>query len=147
MKIIVQRVKKAIVTKAGSNRICGQIDDGLLVLLGIKDGDTNEDADKLVQKLVKLRIMADENGKMNRSAIDTKSSILVVSQFTLYANTKDGNRPSFVKAMKPEEAHLLYQYFVSCLKDLGVLVSTGCFGEYMKIENILDGPVTIVLET
>lgn len=144
MRLVVQRVEKASVEAEG--RVVGEINQGLFVLLGIKKGDTEKQVDSLVEKLVKLRIMADENSKMNLSVKDTNSEILIVSQFTLYANTKDGNRPSFLDAENPEKAKKLYKYFVEKLQENNIDTKTGSFGEYMKIKTKLDGPVTIVLE-
>ncbi|MBL7036905.1 D-tyrosyl-tRNA(Tyr) deacylase [Candidatus Microgenomates bacterium] len=144
MRLVIQRVKKASVEAMGV--VVGEIDQGLFVLLGIKKGDTKEQVNNLVEKLVKLRVMADENDKMNLSVKDINSSILVVSQFTLYANTKEGNRPSFIEAEDPKKAEKLYEYFVEKLKGSGVNTQTGNFGEYMNIKTQLDGPVTIVLE-
>lgn len=144
MRLVVQRVEKASVEAGG--RVVGEINQGLFVLLGIKKGDTEKQADSLVEKLVKLRIMADENDKMNLSVKDINSQILIVSQFTLYANTKDGNRPSFLDAEDPKKAKELYKYFVEKLQENNIGTQTGSFGEYMKIKTDLDGPVTIVLE-
>ena len=145
MKLIIQRVKKASVTRVVDGQIVGQVKKGLFVLVGIKKGDSTTEADNLVKKLSKLRIMSDEKDKMNLSVVDTKSEVLVVSQFTLYANTKDGNRPSFIDAEEPQKAQKIYEYFVSSLKSLGLIVETGSFGDYMLIETLLDGPVTIAL--
>ena len=155
MKTVVQRVLKAKVKRKEDNKVVGEINRGLftgntsqalLILLGIKRGDGQRQVDELVEKISKLRIMADENNKMNLSVMDTKSEILFVSQFTLYANTKDGNRPSFIEAEDPKKAEDLYEYFIKKLKEKGIKVETGSFGDYMEIEAILDGPVTIVLE-
>lgn len=146
MKLVIQRVKKAKVIKNETKEIVGEIGAGLLVLLGIKKGDTKKNADFLSEKLSKIRLMSDENDKMNLSVIDTKSEILVVSQFTLHANTKDGNRPSFVEAEYPENALKLYLYFIEQLKKRNINVKAGSFGNYMEIQAILDGPVTITLE-
>ena len=146
MKLVIQRVKKASVKVTLTNKIVGEIENGLFVLLGIKRGDTFEKVNELYSKLVKLRIMSDENNKMNLSIRDTKSSILIVSQFTLYANTNGGNRPSFLEAEDPKEAKQLYEYFIEKLKENKINVETGSFGEYMEIETVLDGPVTITLE-
>lgn len=146
MKVVVQRVKSVKVTRATDNKIVGEIKRGLFLLLGIKKGDTEKQADELINKILKLRIMADEAGKMNLSIQDVKQDILLVSQFTLYANTKDGNRPSFVDAEEPIKAKLLYDYMVEKLKESGLNIQTGSFGDYMKIEAELDGPVTIVLD-
>ncbi len=139
MKLVIQRVKSAKVNKAKINK-------GLFILLGIKKGDTEKQADELINKILKLRIISDDSNKMNLSVVDTKSEILLVSQFTLLANTKDGNRPSFIEAEEPAKAKLLYEYMISKLKNSGLNIQTGSFGDYMKIDCILDGPVTIVLE-
>ena len=146
MKLVIQRVSRASVAIKDTNKIVGKIGKGLFILIGIKKGDTKEKIDELIEKISKLRIMADENNKMNLSVLDTNSSILFVSQFTLNANTKDGNRPSFIDAEEPEKARNLYEYFVKKLKEKGIKVETGSFGDYMEINCTLDGPVTIVLE-
>ncbi len=146
MKVVVQRVKSAKVTRQEDNIVAGEIKGGLFLLLGIKKGDTEKKVDELVNKVLKLRVMSDENDKMNLSVQDTKSEILLVSQFTLYANTKDGNRPSFIDAEEPTKANMLYEYMISKLKGSGLNIQTGSFGDYMKIESDLDGPVTIVIE-
>ena len=130
-----------------SDKTVGKIGKGLFVLIGIKKGDSQKDADILADKLVKLRVMADSSSKMNLSVKDANAQILSVSQFTLYANTKDGNRPSFIEAEEPEKAKELYEYFVSKLKNSGLVIETGEFGEYMKINCELDGPVTVILES
>ena len=144
MKLVIQRVKSASVSV--KNRVVGKIDDGLLVLLGVGRGDDEKKADKLAGKLAKLRIMADDEKKMNLSVMDAKAKVLVVSQFTLLADTSKGNRPSFIKAADPKKASELYEYFVKKLRGKEVRVETGSFGEYMKIDAKLDGPVTILLE-
>lgn len=146
MRLVIQRVNKTEVKIKETGKIVGKIGRGLFVLLGIKKGDTKESADDLIEKLSKIRLMSDENGKMNLSVGDTKSEILVVSQFTLYANTKDGNRPSFISAEEPAKARKLYEYFINKLKNMGIKVQTGSFGNYMEIASVLDGPVTIILE-
>ena len=146
MKLVIQRVSRASVAIKDTNKIVGKIGKGLFILIGIKKGDTKEKIDELIEKISKLRIMADENNKMNLSVLDTNSSILFVSQFTLNANTKDGNRPSFIDAEEPEKARNLYEYFVKKLKEKGIKVETGSFGDYMEINCTIDGPVTIVLE-
>jgi D-tyrosyl-tRNA(Tyr) deacylase len=128
-------------------KVIGEIDKGLFVLVGIKQGDKKEDAEILAEKLSKLRIMSDGRNKMNLSIRDVNSSILVVSQFTLHADTKKGNRPSFIKAAKPKIAEKLYTYFIKCLRKRGVKVEVGIFGEYMIIECELDGPVTIIIDS
>jgi len=140
MRIVIQRVNRASVKVVETSEIAGKIDKGLFVLIGVKKGDTLKQAEELANKLVKLRIMSDPNDKMNLSIKDANASILAVSQFTLYANTKDGNRPSFMDAEEP------HKYFVKTLRDFGVKVEIGSFGNYMKIETELDGPVTIALE-
>jgi D-tyrosyl-tRNA(Tyr) deacylase len=146
MKLVVQRVKKAKVLIQGTQEVVGEIEKGLFVLLGVKKGDTKKDAEILAEKLFKLRIMADENGKMNLSIKDIKGEILVVSQFTLNADTSKGNRPSFIKAAEPRLAQEIYEHFVSQLKEKGIKVETGQFGAYMQIKTELDGPVTICLK-
>jgi len=143
MKLVVQRVNKAKVQVR--EKTVGEIELGLFVLLGVGQKDTQETVGKVVEKLLKLRIMSDGQGKMNLSIMETTKEILVVSQFTLYADTSKGNRPSFVRAAEPDLARDLYKYFVSSLIEKGVRVATGEFGTYMKIEAELDGPVSIVM--
>lgn len=144
MRCIVQRVSSALVSING--KVVGEIGKGLFVLVGIKEGDTEKDAEFLAEKLVKLRVMSDKEGKMNLTVSDVDSEILVVSQFTLYADTSGGNRPSFIEVARPDVAQPLYGYFVDQLRAKGVSAKTGKFGEYMDIKTTLDGPVTIVLE-
>lgn len=144
MRLAIQRVGSAKVEANG--QVVGQIDKGLFVLVGIKIGDTKELVKMLADKLSRLRIMSDESDKMNLSVKDTGDSILAVSQFTLNANTKDGNRPSFIEAEEPGKARALYDYFIDRLRKNGIKVEIGSFGNYMKIECTLDGPVTIILE-
>lgn len=146
MKVVVQRVKSARVTRKEDNKVVGEIKSGLFLLLGIKKGDTEKQVDEIVNKILKLRVMSDKNDKMNLSVQDTKSEVLIVSQFTLYANTKDGNRPSFIDAEEPTKAKLLYEYMITKFKESNLNIQTGSFGDYMKIETELDGPVTIVIE-
>lgn len=146
MRLVVQRVKSASVKVVGSGKIVGSINKGLFVLVGVKKGDTEKDAETLAVKLSKLRVMADESDKMNLAVNDVKGQMLVVSQFTLYADTSGGNRPSFIDAALPEEAKKIYEHFVAKLKENGIKVETGSFGDYMQISAELDGPVTIVLE-
>jgi len=146
MRLIVQRVISAKVKVAKTGKTVGKIEKGLLVLLGVKQGDAESDADILTEKLAKLRVMADEKEKMNLSVKDIDAEVLVVSQFTLYADTSGGNRPSFIKAAEPVLAEKLYKLFVSKLRGLGIKVETGSFGEYMEIDAELDGPVTIIME-
>jgi D-aminoacyl-tRNA deacylase len=143
MKLVIQRVKSASVSVAGES--VAKIDKGLFILVGVGVGDTLEQAAELAGKIAKMRIMADEADKMNLSVKDVDGQILAVSQFTLYADTKTGNRPSFIKAEQPEKAQEIYDYFVACLRGEGIKVETGRFGEYMTIDPILDGPVTIIL--
>ncbi len=144
MRLVVQRVEKAKVVKVDDGSTVGEIGKGLFVLVGVKKGDTEKDAEMLAAKLSKLRVMADPNDKMNLSVSDVKGSMLVVSQFTLHADTSGGNRPSFINAEDPERAKELYEFFVKKLNDTGIKVETGSFGDYMKIETVLDGPVTII---
>jgi D-tyrosyl-tRNA(Tyr) deacylase len=144
MRLVVQRVEKAKVVKVDDGSIMGEIGKGLFVLVGMKKGDSEKDVEVLTQKLSKLRVMSDKTGKMNLSVNEVGGSILVVSQFTLHADTSGGNRPSFINAEEPEKAKKLYKFFVKKLKENGIKVETGSFGDYMKIETILDGPVTIV---
>ena len=146
MRVVIQRVSKASVTI--DNEIYSQINNGLLVLLGIEDADTIEDIEWLSGKIVNLRIFNDNNGVMNVSVKDINGDILVVSQFTLHASTKKGNRPSYIKASKPEFAIPLYEELVKQLtSDLGKKIYTGVFGADMKVELLNDGPVTIVIDT
>ena len=145
MKLVVQRVKNSSVTV--DNKIVGKIDKGYMVLLGIGPDDTEEIADYLLQKLVKLRIFEDENGKMNLYIKDIDGELLIISQFTLYADCNSGNRPSFVNAAKPEKANQLYEYFIQKCKEQNIRkVESGIFGADMKVELLNDGPVTIILE-
>ena len=144
MKLVIQRVSKASVTV--NKKIVGEIKKGLFVLVGVSGDDNEETADILAEKLSKMRIMADENDKMNLSIKDIGGSILAVSQFTLFADTKKGNRPSFIKAAEPKKAQEIYDRFVECLREFDIKTETGSFGEYMHIDAKLDGPVTILLE-
>ena len=146
MKVVIQRVSSASVTVEG--KIISKINKGLLILLGITDGDSQNDILWLVKKISNLRIFNDENGIMNCSMLDIKADAIVVSQFTLYASTKKGNRPSYIKAAKPDVAVPLYEAFVLALeKELGKKVGTGIFGADMKVSLLNDGPVTIVIDT
>ena len=147
MRLAVQRVNSAQVKVSKTGKIVGKIGKGLFILLGVKQGDAERDVDILAEKLVKLRVIADDSGKMNYSVKDVDGEILVASQFTLYADTSGGNRPSFIKAAEPVLAEKLYKLFVSKLRGLGIKVETGSFGEYMEIDAELDGPVTIVMES
>lgn len=146
MKLVIQRVKKAKVTRVKDGQTVGEIDQGLFVLFGVKKGDSEKQAQIFAEKLVKLRVMPDSEDKMNLSVRDAAAKILVVSQFTLYADTSGGNRPSFVNAEEPEKAKKLYEFFIEKLRSLEVDVATGSFGDYMKIETELDGPVTIIYD-
>jgi D-tyrosyl-tRNA(Tyr) deacylase len=146
MRAVIQRTTRASVTIDG--KIYSQIGMGLLVLLGIEDADTMEDIEWLSSKIISLRIFDDENGVMNISVKDIDGEILVVSQFTLHASTKKGNRPSYIRASKPEIAIPLYEKMVKQLSnDLGKKIKTGVFGADMKVELLNDGPVTIVIDT
>ena len=146
MKVVIQRVSQASVTI--DNKIVADIHKGLLVLIGIEDLDNQEDSNWLASKIVNIRIFGDENDVMNLSVKDIDGDIIVVSQFTLHASTKKGNRPSYIKASKPEVAIPLYENFVLQLeKELGKKVQTGVFGADMKVLLLNDGPVTIVIDS
>ena len=146
MKIVIQRVSKASVT-INNNKVA-DIKTGLLVLLGIVAEDTQEDINFLVRKIANLRVFNDENEVMNNSLLDINGEVIVVSQFTLQASTKKGNRPSYIKAAKPEVAIPLYESFVQTLeKEIGKKVQTGEFGADMKVELLNDGPVTIIIDS
>ncbi|OGM11896.1 D-tyrosyl-tRNA(Tyr) deacylase [Candidatus Woesebacteria bacterium RBG_16_34_12] len=145
MRLVVQRVSKASVCVSG--KVIGKIEKGLLVLVGVAEGDSEKDSEQLAEKLSKLRIMADENDKMNLSISDIDGKILVISQFTLHADTSKGNRPSFIKAAEPNKAEKLYNHFLEKLKSLGIKIETGNFGAYMEINCELDGPVTIMVDS
>ena len=144
MKLVIQRVRKASVEV--ENKIVGKINQGFLVLIGVGPDDTKENADFLVQKLVKLRVFEDENNKMNLSIKDINGELLIVSQFTLYADCSGGNRPSFTNAAKPDLANELYEYFIEKCTQENIKVEHGIFGADMKVELLNDGPVTILLE-
>jgi D-tyrosyl-tRNA(Tyr) deacylase len=146
MRTVIQRVAKASVTVEG--QITGSIKEGLLVLLGIEDADTDEDIKWLSNKIVNLRIFNDESGVMNKSVLERGGAILMVSQFTLHASSKKGNRPSYIKASKPEIAIPLYEKMIRQLEtDLGKKIETGIFGADMKVELLNDGPVTLIIDT
>ncbi len=146
MKVVIQRVLEASVTVEGQKT--ADIQKGLLVLIGIEDADTQEDIDWLVGKIIKMRIFGDENDVMNCSVQDIDGDIIVVSQFTLHASTKKGNRPSYIKASKPEFAIPMYENFVKALeKEFQKKVQTGIFGADMKVSLLNDGPVTIVMDS
>lgn len=144
MKIVVQRVKNAQVEVEG--KTVGKIEKGFLVLLGVTHSDTKEQADYLVKKLCKLRVFTDENGKMNLGIKDIDGKLLIVSQFTLYADCSQGNRPSFIEAAKPDKANELYEYFCSECEKNEIQVERGIFGADMKVSLLNDGPVTIIIE-
>ncbi len=146
MKVVIQRVSKASVTI--ENEKVASIGNGLLVLLGIVNEDSHTDIDWLCNKITNLRIFGDENGVMNKSLIDVDGDVIVVSQFTLHATTKKGNRPSYIKAAKPNIAIPLYENFIEKLQTvLGKLIQSGKFGANMQVELINDGPVTIIIDT
>ena len=146
MRAVVQRVSEASVTVEG--KVISYIDEGLLVLLGIEEADTEEDIEWLCNKIVNLRIFNDDNGVMNRSLLDVNGDAILVSQFTLHASTKKGNRPSYIKAAKPDVAIALYERFVGTFENkLGKKVGTGVFGADMKVLLLNDGPVTIIIDT
>lgn len=144
MRAIIQRTKHSSVWVDG--QVIGEIDDGLVVLLGITHEDTKVDMDVFINKLIKLRIFEDADGKMNESLQDRNGSVLSISQFTLYANVKKGNRPSFTDAAKPSEAESLYNYFNESLRAHDIPVETGQFGAMMDVRIQNDGPVTIIME-
>ena len=145
MKIVVQRVSQASVKVSGE--IVGEISQGLLLLIGIEENDEKEDAEWLAKKILDLRIFSDEEGKMNCSVKDINGEILCVSQFTLIADYKKGNRPSFIKAAKPEKAVPLFEYFKGLIKSSGLKTESGIFGADMKVSLLNDGPVTIVMDS
>ena len=145
MKIVLQRVREASVAADGAET--GRIGKGYVLLLGIGGGDTKGHADKLLAKIAKLRIFADENGKANADIGAVQGEVLIVSQFTLYADCKKGNRPSFTNAAAPEMAEALYEYFVEASRPLFHKVASGVFGAYMQVSLVNDGPFTLVLES
>lgn len=145
MRVVIQRVSEASVEV--NNSYTNSINKGFMILLGICEGDTNDDLEYIIGKIEKLRIFEDENEKMNLSIKDINGEILLVSQFTLYASTKDGNRPSFTKSMKFDEANKMYEIFKSRLSKTGIPFKTGEFGANMKVSLINDGPVTIIIDS
>jgi D-tyrosyl-tRNA(Tyr) deacylase len=145
MRTVVQRVKECHVSVA--DEIIAQIGHGLLVLLGVAKGDTHKEAKYLADKISHLRIFEDDQGKMNRSLLETGGSMLVVSQFTLLGDCRKGRRPSFIQAARPEDADRLYKSFVGLVKDMGIRVKTGHFRTMMAVSLINDGPVTIIIES
>lgn len=145
MKLVVQRVTHASVTV--DNNVIGKIGKGYMVLIGVSDTDTKEIADKMLDKMIKLRIFEDENGKTNLSLADVGGELLLISQFTLYANCKKGNRPSFIEAGSPDHANALYEYIIEKCKDRVDVVEQGEFGAEMKVELLNDGPFTVILDS
>jgi D-aminoacyl-tRNA deacylase len=145
MKVVLQRSKEASVTVG--RKVAGQIEKGFVLLVGITHGDTEEDARYVADKVVNLRVFEDEAGKMNHSLLDVKGEILSISQFTLYGDCRKGRRPNFMEAAKPAHARPLYEYFNKVLKEKGVTVETGVFGEMMDVKLTNDGPVTLILES
>ena len=144
MRVVVQRVINASVEVDG--QICGSIKKGILVFIGVGEGDSENDCKRLADKIINLRIFSDENDKINLSLKDVNGELLIVSQFTLYADCKKGNRPNFTQAAKPDIANALYEFFVDYCKNLVPVVETGIFGADMKVKLLNDGPFTIVLE-
>ena len=145
MRAVIQRVKHASVSV--SDRIIGEIGHGLLIFLGVGDGDTEEDMKYIADKSMGMRIFCDENGKMNLSVKDVHGDILVISQFTLYGDCRKGRRPSFTQSMEPVGANMMYERFIKYIKDSGIVVQSGEFGADMKVDLINDGPVTILLDS
>lgn len=145
MRVVIQRVSEASVTI--DSQITGQISKGFMILVGICPEDNLEDIHWLTQKIANLRVFGDEDGKMNLSITDIKGEILLISQFTLFASTKKGNRPSFIQSAKPEIAIPLYEQFINSLKETGIPIQTGTFGADMKVSLINDGPVTIIIDS
>ncbi|MFL2106406.1 D-aminoacyl-tRNA deacylase [Desemzia sp. FAM 23991] len=145
MRVVIQRSKKASVSI--DDKIVGEINKGFVLLVGIEEADTKEDVDYLVRKISKMRIFEDEDGKMNLSLADVHGEILSISQFTLHANTKKGNRPSFIDAARPDKAIPMYETFNQELKNAGFTVATGQFGADMQVALVNDGPVTILIDS
>ncbi|MED6335398.1 MAG: D-aminoacyl-tRNA deacylase [Planctomycetota bacterium] len=144
MKVVIQRVTSARVLVG--EETTGAVADGVLVLLGVLRGDTEADAERLAERVVRFRIFRDEEGRMNRSAFECGAAVLVVSQFTLAADGRKGRRPSFDRAAPPEQAEVLYERFIARVRELGLQTATGRFGALMRVELVNDGPVTFVLE-
>lgn len=145
MKLVIQRITHASVTV--DNNVIGKIGKGYMVLIGVSDTDTKEIADKMLDKMIKLRIFEDENGKTNLSLADVGGELLLISQFTLYANCKKGNRPSFIEAGSPDHANALYEYIIEKCKERVDVVEQGEFGAEMKVELLNDGPFTVILDS
>lgn len=145
MRLVIQRCKDASVTV--NNEILGKIDSGLVILVGFTEGDTEEIIDKMINKVINLRIFDDEDGIMNNSLLDVNGSILSISQFTLYADTRKGRRPSYIKALRGEESTLLYDKWNENLRKTGITIEIGLFGADMRVSLINDGPITIVIDS
>ena len=145
MRFVIQRVTQSSASVDGT--VTGKIGKGLLVLIGVAEEDTEETADKLVRKLTGLRVFEDENGKTNLSLADVKGELLLISQFTLYANCKKGNRPSFTEAGSPQKANALYEYIIAKCRENVPIVETGSFGAEMKVSLVNDGPFTVLLDS
>ena len=145
MRFVIQRVTRSSVEVNGE--IIGKIGNGFMVLIGVSEDDTQETADKMIRKMTGLRIFEDENGKTNLSLADVNGELLLISQFTLYANCKKGNRPSFIEAGSPDKANVLYEYIIEQCRKIVPIVETGSFGADMKVSLVNDGPFTIILES
>ncbi len=145
MKFVIQRVTEASVTV--DQKVIGEIQKGFMVLIGVSDSDNEETADKMIRKMTGLRIFEDQDGKTNLSLADVNGSLLLISQFTLYANCKKGNRPSFIEAGKPDKANALYEYIIEKCRGIVPIVETGSFGADMKVSLVNDGPFTIILDS
>lgn len=145
MRFVIQRVTRSSVEVNGE--IIGKIGNGFMVLIGVSEDDTQETADKMIRKMTGLRIFEDENGKTNLSLADVNGELLLISQFTLYANCKKGNRPSFIEAGSPDKANVLYEYIIEQCRKIVPIVETGSFGADMKVSLVNDGPFTIILDS
>jgi len=145
MRTVIQRVTQSSVSVSG--KIVGEIEKGLLVLLGVENNDTERDAQYLANKIINLRVFEDENGKMNKSLVETGGQMLVVSQFTLYGDCQKGRRPSFIQAAEPEKAKHLYEHFADLVSKTGIRVERGRFQETMAVSLVNDGPVTLIIDS
>jgi len=145
VKVVVQRVSSASV-RVKDNKV-GQISEGLMLLIGVAETDTESEVDYAAQKCAHLRIFEDDEGKLNRSILDVNGAVLAISQFTLLGDTRRGRRPSFIKAARPEKGEKLYNYFIELIKELGIHVESGIFGAMMDVELVNTGPVTILIDT
>jgi D-tyrosyl-tRNA(Tyr) deacylase len=145
MRTVIQRVTQSDVSVSG--KIVGEIEKGLLVLLGVENNDTERDAEYLANKIINLRVFEDENGKMNKSLVETGGQMLVVSQFTLYGDCSKGRRPSFIQAAEPEKAKHLYEHFADLVSKTGIRVESGRFQETMAVSLVNDGPVTLIIDS